>query len=478
MKMLNTMLITLLVIGSPSATSQTNSQYNEALQLIDVWLTAKKDYQNIPAIMAVVVDDQDILYSGAFGYANKSKALKASENTITSICSTSKVFTATAIMKLVDEGKLSLDDKVRDILPDFKVHQAPTEGSAITIRSLLSHTSGLPRDTKHGYWSGPDFAFPTKDEMYESLASQHTTYAVGANMSYSNTGYALLGPIIEKVSGQSYSNYMQQSIFKPLGMTNSVVEMQSSTYGNQHAMGYSAINRDGKRKVANFYQTRAMQPAAGISTTANDLAKFAMWQFRLADESKPELMKSSTLKSMYEVQASSKNGRAKRGFGYEVYTDKNNHQWAMHGGICPGYVSYFKMDVTNKRAYTVLVNANRIRAAAIIKGLAKILNHAESIDPQVKPKVDLSSYTGFYNLNPWNSEYYVGPWGDGLVLLYLPAKSLEYSLYFYRHVENDTFQLLENGQLSDAKINFIRDKSGKVVQVRNEGNYHSRIVSH
>jgi hypothetical protein len=101
-----------------------------------------------------------------------------------------------------------------------------------------------------------------------------------------------------------------------------------------------------------------MQPAMGISSKALDLAKFAMWQFRLAGSSKTEIMKPSTLKSMYEIQGTKK-GEYDRGFGYAVYTDKKGSDWAIHGGVCPGYVSFLKMDVTNKKAYAFLVSANR-----------------------------------------------------------------------------------------------------------------------
>jgi len=332
----------------------------------------------------------------------------------------------------------------------------------------------MPRDS-HPYWTGPEHYFPTEDELLEVLSKLETTHSVGSDISYGNINYSLLGLIIEETTGVSYKNYIESNLFKPLNMFDSVVEMQSSLYGNKHAIGYTAINRDGKRKVANFYQTKAMQSAAGISTTANDLAKFIKWQFRLVDAVDSEIMHPSTLKSMYEPKAKSKQGEYDRGFGYEVVTDKQGNEWAMHGGTCPGYVNFMRMDVTNKTGYAVLANANRLNTPSVINGLRDILKRAESIEPNANHERDLSEYTGFYNVNPWNSEYYVASWGMDLMFLYLPAQSLKYALQHFRHIEGDTFQLVEDGKLRNEKVNFIRDEHGQVIKVKNGGNYHSRM---
>jgi len=478
MKKLNLIILTILFVNSFVVYGlEKKSKYEDVSKVIDVWIESEKDYQDIPFISGVVVKDQKVLWSGAFGQAKIGLAVLGNENTSSSICSTTKVFTATAIMKLIDEGKINLDDKVKDILPKFTVIEKLPAGGDVTIRSLLNHTSGLPRDTNHGYWGAPDHAFPTEDELFESLAIQETERRVGSDMSYSNIGYALLGLIIEKISGASYKNYVESNIFKPLQMSNSVVELPSSLYGKEHAIGYSAINRDGKRKPANFYQTNAMQSAAGISSTALDLAKFAMWQFRLADSSKAEIIQPTSLKSMYKAQGISKGGvEYDRGFGYEVYKDNKGSNWAIHGGVCPGYVSFLKMDVTKKKAYAFLVNANRGNVFKYASHLATIIDRAQQIPNVENNDVDLSQYTGFFNVNPWNSEYYVGKWGNGLVLLYLPVQSLKHSMNHYQHVEGDTFQLIENGELTDEKIHFFRDKQGRVIKVENGGNLHPKIT--
>lgn len=264
-------------------------------------------------------------------------------------------------------------------------------------------------------------------------------------------------------------------------MEHSVVEMQPELYGKTLAKGYTALNRNGQRKSANFYQTKVMQPAAGISSNIGDLAKFVKWQFRLTSAKEKELLSADTLISMYKPHATDKSGRLKRGFGYESFIDDKGGHWVMHGGICPGYVSYLKMDVTNKMAYIFIVNANRVKALAYVNGLIDIFSRINdqpllTLTDKTLDTTDTVDYLGYYNLNPWNSEYYVGQWGNGLVLLYLPAKSLRYALYYYLPTEQkDHFQLVENGELKQESITFIRNDHDIVTGVLNGGNIHKKM---
>ena len=467
-------LATLCIPQAIAKTTNNKEKYQDAVKLMDVWIDAQKDYEDIPAIMGAVVQDQNIIWSGAYGLISQQDNTPVNLDTMASICSVSKVFTATAVMKLVDEGRLSLDDDITELLPDYKVKQAFAESSPITVSSLLTHSSGVPRDTDHGYWGGPEFPFPDKQELYGSLSNAQTIHPVGAGVAYSNVGFALLGQIIEQTSGVTYKQYMEESVFTPLGMSNTQVELPIDLIGSKHAVGYSATNRDGKRKQANIYQGRAMQPAMGISSTISDMAKFAMWQFRQVDAADKELMSSSSLKSMYQTHASNQNGRNNRGFGYQVRTDDSGNTWAEHGGMCPGYVTYMKMDVTNKMAYIIMASANRVRALAYVNSLIGFIQRTEQQQNESQQQVDLSQYTGFYSTNPWNSEYYVSPWGNDLVLLHFPTTSLRYAFYQYRHIEGDTFQLIENGKLANEQIQFHRDDKGNVNKIHNDGNFHHR----
>jgi len=156
-------LILSFLICTPAAFSEekTKPDFSEALRLIDTWLEAQRDYDNLPGISVAIVTDQEILWSKAYGMADLEKKVSSSPSTIYSICSISKLFTSVAIMKLRDAGKLRLEDVIADHLPWFNLQQQFPDTGPITIRSVLTHSSGLPRESDYPYWTGPDFPFPT-----------------------------------------------------------------------------------------------------------------------------------------------------------------------------------------------------------------------------------------------------------------------------------------------------------------------------
>ncbi|GEA11777.1 serine hydrolase domain-containing protein [Alteromonas sp. KUL49] len=448
----------------------------DASKLINVWVKSQLDYLQIPYLSISYVKDQDVLFSGSYGQVELNGAVDATSSTISSICSVTKVFTATAIVMLAEQGKLNLNDSVADILPALNVLNSEGESSDlndIQVVHLLNHTSGLPRDTSHLYWSGPNHNFPTKKELYESLSNQKRETRADKASSYSNLGYALLGQIIEVVTGDSYSAFIEQEIFMPLRMSDSVVEMSETSYGKNHAVGYTALNRNGLRTKASFYKTRAMQSAFGISSNASDMAKFISWQFRLAQQSNTELMSPQSLLQMYETYHTQ--AATNRGLAYEVQTSESGDVWVMHGGMCPGYTSYLQMNTTGKEGYAVVMSANGVRPSSFIKDLKQILTKAAQLQVDKENGQLFKEYEGFYDLNPWNSEVYVGSWGRDLVLLYLPVDSVKYAMYHYRKVDNDTFQRLEDGVLTDEFMVFNRDQAGNVISVNNDGSLHYKL---
>ena len=169
-----TLFLSLLISNSYS--QENKKDYTEAFKLMEVWLEAQKDFEQLPAITAIIVEDQEVLWTGAFGLSNVENNVKADTSTICSICSISKLFTSVAIMKLYDEGKLRLDDCVSDLLPNYNLEQKYPESGPITIRTLLTHSSGLPREAGYPYWTGPDFPFPSKEQIDLKLGEQETLY--------------------------------------------------------------------------------------------------------------------------------------------------------------------------------------------------------------------------------------------------------------------------------------------------------------
>src|SRR5690606_13429833 len=139
------------------------------------------------------------------------------------------------------------DDPVSEYLPTFNIQQKYEQSGPITIRSILTHSSGLPREADAPYWTGPDFPFLTQQEMNEKLGNQETLYSASTYFQYSNLGMSLLGEVIEKVSGVPYDKYIDDLILKPLQLNNTKTVLLQDQWGKQMATGYCYLKRDGSR---------------------------------------------------------------------------------------------------------------------------------------------------------------------------------------------------------------------------------------
>ncbi|MEX0290211.1 MAG: serine hydrolase domain-containing protein, partial [Flavobacteriaceae bacterium] len=372
MKIQITFLWALLIFANVSA-QKNKKDYSEAINLVEVWLEAQKDYDQLPGISVAVVEDQEVLWSGAYGQANLEDDLDMETSTLCSICSISKLFTSIAIMKLYEEGKLRLDTPVKEVLPSYNLTQKYDESGPITIRSLLTHSSGLPREAGYPYWTGPDFPFPSKEQIKAKLSEQETLYPASTYFQYSNLGLTLLGQIVEEITGMPYDEYVQKNILDPLGLSNTRPKMPKDLYGKQLAIGYGALTRQQQREKINFFEANGILPAAGFSSNVADLARFASWQFRLRDTTIAEVLKPSTLKYMQQVHWTNPNWKTTWGLGFVVYKGGNGNTWVGHGGYCPGYRSSLQLDLKSKLAFAVMINAGGTNPGKYVRGINAIL---------------------------------------------------------------------------------------------------------
>ena len=471
-------LIVLILISSCffAFAGESKQDYSDAFKVIEVWLDAQKDFDKLPGISAIIVDDQEVIWEGAFGYANPEDMVKATPKTLYSICSISKLFTSVAIMKLYDEGKLRLDDEIGDLLPWYDLKQAYPESGPITVRSIMTHSSGLPRESAYPYWTAPEFDFPCREEVKEKLRDQETLYPASTYFQYSNLGLSLLGEIVEEVSGVPFDDYIEKNILKPLKMKDTRTILPENKYGKQLAVGYGMIDRQGVRGKLNIFQAEGIKPAAGFSSNVTDLAKFASWQFRLRDSKEAEVLKPSTLKYMHTVQWMDPDFDLTWGLGFYVF-QHNGSKWAGHNGSCPGYKTTLELDLENKMAYSVMVNANGISPYAYAMGINDIINEAKGssyVDAQAD-KETLSDYVGNYSEQPWYAETYMGTWYGKLVCMDLPADDPVGNMTFLEFVDKDTFRRVrDNGELGEV-ITFQRDEKGDVVSYQWFQNFSKKI---
>ena len=203
--------------GALMATGAASSPPDEVAK-VDAYVRSEMQRERIPGLALGVYRDGKIIKAEGYGIANLEWDAPVKPDTIFQSGSVGKQFAATAVMMLVEEGKVGLDDPVQKYFPD-----APETWKDIKIRNLLSHTSGLS-EYENGPRTKPDGPFylrldMTEDEMYKRIAAMPMDFKPGEDWSYRNTNYVLLGILIHKVTGKFYGDYLQERIFKPLGMT-------------------------------------------------------------------------------------------------------------------------------------------------------------------------------------------------------------------------------------------------------------------
>lgn len=265
-------LLALALLAVASGTRAQESDDGAIIARID---SLAKDYMTLkraPAVSIAVVRGKDTLVMKGYGLASREANRAATAFTIYRIGSITKQFTAAGIMREVEQGKLSLDDPVSKWLPDV-----PTHGQRITIRHLLSHTSGV-----HNYTDKPDWAKRWGEEMTPrqivAFVDKDTLdFAPGTKYSYSNTGYVLLGMILEKVTGQPYATYLQRQFFTPLGLTQTSY-CPDKPKDPRFADGYAATS--GTVKPAEYLNITQPFAAGALCSTVRDLVK---WHRALLD---------------------------------------------------------------------------------------------------------------------------------------------------------------------------------------------------
>ena len=449
-----------------------------ALELLEKWLDAQQAYEDIPGLSMAVVHDQEVLWKGAFGYADRARGAKATTQTIYSICSISKLFTSMGVMQLRDAGQLRLDDPVGEHLSWFDIEQAYPGSPAITIQGLLTHSAGLPRESDYPYWTGPAFDFPTREMIVERVSSQQTLYPASKYFQYSNLGLTLAGEIVAARSGGDYGAYVEEKILGPLGLDDTSPEIPAAERGKRFATGYGARKRRAERPELTFLQVRGIAPAAGYASTVEDLAKFASWQFRLLDTGGYEVLNANTLREMHRVHWVDPDWGTHRGLGFGTWRDEEK-TFVGHGGGCPGFRSHFLLQTDDKFGAIVMTNAididsNKYTRIAYEIVAPSVAAAVESPGEGKAPDPALVMYAGAYDF-AWGGELAVLPWEDGLAALFLPTDEPMDGLTMLEKTGEHTFRRLRDDGALGETFEFELGADGKVERFKRHSNYYTRV---
>lgn len=416
-------LIALSVASAPDARSTpvdssresriAESRIEGAAQVLDLWIREQMAYREVPGLAIGVVHDQDLVWSAGYGFADLESREAMTPSTLFRIGSISKIFTATAILQLRDRGLLRLDDPVAEHLPWFAIESRFTEDGPITIRHLLTHTAGLPREAAFPYWTTHEF--PSRDAVRASLASLPAIHPPARRYKYSNLGMALLGEVVMAVSGMRWSDYLASRIFGPLGMADSTGDPTAAHHARR-ATSYMRRLENGTRKIFDYYDTEALRPAANVVSSVDDLARFAMLHLRIdaqdiVDHRLPVLAP-TTLREMQRPHWVHESWSGGRGLGWSI-ARRGDTTIVSHGGWIGGNRCALMLDPASKIAVIAMVNADDAspndfanQALDVLGPAIRASTPAPDVARFLVTTDQLARYTGLYT-DPWDWRYRV-----------------------------------------------------------------------
>jgi CubicO group peptidase (beta-lactamase class C family) len=356
-----------LVLAGPAIAQQSGTPPDK----IDQYVQSEMSARHIPGLALLVVRGGKIVKARGYGFANLEHKVPVSPDTVFQSGSMGKQFTATAVMMLVEEGKVRLDDTISRYLAD-----TPASWKGVTVRQLLSHTAGF---TDYP----PDFNFRedyTEDQLLKRAMKIPLAFTPGDNWQYSNMGYVTLGILIGKVTGRFYGDLLQERIFRPLDMSATRIINEADIVPNR-AAGYRLVKGDVKNQewVSPTMNTTA---DGSLYLTILDLAK---WDAALNTE---RLLKRSSLQLMWTPvsQNDGKPNRAGYGFGWRI-GDVRGHRVIEHGGAWQGFTTNISRYVDDGMTVVVLTNLAAASPDIITHHVAGLFDPA-LMPPPEKPKGD------------------------------------------------------------------------------------------
>lgn len=455
-----------LLAGSSQVSADPDPATAEALRLVDAWADAAQTYGCWPALSIAVGEKDKIVWSGGYGHVDAARKKPADGKTIYSICSISKLFTSVAVMQQWEAGKLRLDEPVETYLPWARLQSDGKDSVPITLRALLTHSAGVPRDGRTSYWTWPDFPFPDQAELEADYSSSKPLYPVGKYYQYSNIGLTLAGDAAAAVSGKPYRQLVEDGILKPLGLSDTRPYLPVDQLGSRMAVAWGPLDRDGQRKLLKPFDARAITPAAGFSSTAEDLVKFGLWQIGLhkqeAAPATPGVLRPSTLREMQRVHFSDPARGGSWGLGFYVELD-GAKAYVGHDGSCPGYNTVLLVRPDSEIAVAAMTTDNREiwnEGMQIHKLIEARRDHSFKTEPL--KGIPLEDYAGRYMDNVWTNESVILPWNGGLVALDLPSSRPADNLTFMLPLGDDRFRVLAKDGAEMHVLTFRRDAQGRV----------------
>lgn len=340
-----------------------------------------------PGAAVIVVQDGQVLLRKGYGKADLERDVPVSPEMVFRIGSITKQFTAVAVLQLVRDGKVRLDDPLSRFVPDFP------GAAGITVEQLLTHTSGIK-----SYTNVPGFLAHVREDLTPSqivdrVRAEPADFPPGTKWLYNNSGYVFLGMIIEKASGLSYADYLQQKLFTPLGLTHTRVGDENRIVPRR-ALGYEK-GPDGTLRHAGYLSMTQPYAAGAIESSVDDLAR---WNAGLLAG---KVLDDKLLPLAWSDHRTSDGQPTSYGFGWQVSTE-DGLRFIEHGGGINGFVSHGTLVPEKKLFVAVLHNAlgTDVDPQWIATRLAlEALGRPWSVTPVVLTPAELRRFTGIYDFD-------------------------------------------------------------------------------
>ena len=413
---------------------------------IDDYITGQMRRLHIPGVSLAIVRDGRILKAQGYGLANLELKATATKETVYEIGSNTKQFTAAAIMMLVEDGKIHLDDSVTKYFPE-----APQAWRGITIRHLLTRTSGIQNHVAVPDWLDvfrTNLKFetaPPRDELLKMFFKLPLEFQPGETWAYDNTGYYLLGIVIEKASSKSYWQLLGERIFKPLAM-NATRSTDPQPIVPSRASGY-------EWKGDHFENRPILLPAIAFSagsllSTAEDMAK---WDAALQSE---KLLKKSSLDRMWTATVTKDGSDAPFNYGFGWFVDSyHGHRFVQHSGGTPGFSSVVYRFLDDKLTVIVLTNhSDRIldQLAIDLAGicLPALKRPEANLDPDPKTTAMIKEVVS----GLLNGKYEPGSFTRAMGIFLGTATGKAFWKWFAEHGELGSFVFFDRENRRDGQI--------------------------
>jgi CubicO group peptidase (beta-lactamase class C family) len=329
------------------------------------------------------------------------------------------------------------------------------------VRSLLRHSSGLPCEADHTVWEDRARLFPDWDELLARAGHLELAYPVDTKHNYSNLGYFLLGEIVATVSGLSYEDYVRQRLLDPLDMQDTTLFPPAERIRTRLATGYSHRLRGPEPRVALADdEPGAFAPAGGYYSSVLDMAKFAMWQFRVRDGEDDRILGSSSLDEMQSVQWPD----PRWGLGFTGYWIGDLDLYGHQGGCAQsGFKAQFILCPEEKTAVVVMFNASDGPQFAVAFSTYEIMSEALRNPGDGGGESNTwSQYAGYFAAAGAWSDAEVVEWDDGLAVLWVPNLYPVNALVKLQHVEDGLFRQVDGAGNLGKHYAFAVDGAGDV----------------